>query len=82
MVVAGGLAYTSGHLPARPDGSLVTGCVGADVDESAATDAARLAGLAMLASLRSALGSLDRVRRVVKLLGVVNSAPISPGTRR
>ena len=75
VLVVGNLAYTSGHLPARPDGSLVVGRLGEDLDEQAGAEAARLAGLAILASLRSALHSLNRVRRVVKLLGVVNSTP-------
>ena len=75
LVVAGNLAYTSGHVPTRPDGSLVTGRVGAQLDEQAGAAAARQAGLAILATLRAALGSLDRVRRVVKLFGAVNSTP-------
>lgn len=72
LVIAGRLAYTSGHLPTRPDGSLVTGRVGAELDQAAGAAAARLAALAILATLRAELGSLDRVRRVVKLLGLVN----------
>lgn len=71
LVIVERLAYTSGHLPARPDGSLVTGRVGADLDQAAGAAAARLAGLAILATLRAELGSLDRVRRVVKMLGLV-----------
>jgi enamine deaminase RidA (YjgF/YER057c/UK114 family) len=51
---------------------LVTGRVGADLDLSAGAAAARLAALAILATLRAELGSLDRVRRVVKVLGLVN----------
>lgn len=75
VVIAGNMAYTSGHLPTQADGSLVVGRVGESLDEQAGAEAARLAGLAILASLRAALGSLDRVRRVVKLFGVVNSSP-------
>jgi enamine deaminase RidA (YjgF/YER057c/UK114 family) len=75
LVIVGDLAYTSGHLPTTADGALVTGCVGAEVDEATAVAAARLAGLNILATLRAGLGSLDRVRRVIKLLGVVNSTP-------
>jgi enamine deaminase RidA (YjgF/YER057c/UK114 family) len=66
------MATTAGHLPVRADGSLVTGKVGADLDIDAGYEAARLAGLAILASLHDALGSLDRVRRVIKVLGMVN----------
>ena len=72
MVVIGNLAYLSGHGPLKADGSLLVGCVGKDVDQQAGYDAARQTGLAMLATLRSGLGSLDRVKRVVKLLGLVN----------
>ena len=72
LVIVDRLAFTSGHLPTRPDGSLVTGRVGADLDQAAGTAAARLAALAILATLRSELGSLDRVRRVVKVLGLVH----------
>ncbi len=75
LVVVGGLAYTSGHLPTGPDGKLTVGRVGAELDEQAGAAAARQAGLAILATVRAALGSLDRVRRVVKLLGVVNCTP-------
>ena len=75
LVVVGNLAYTSGHLPVDADGKLVTGRVGADLDVAAGHAAARLAGLNILASLRQQFGSLDRVGRVVKILGVVNCTP-------
>lgn len=75
VVIVGPMAYTSGHLPTAADGSLIVGRVGETLDEPAATEAARRAGLAILASLRAALGNLNRVRRVVKLLGVVNCTP-------
>ena len=55
-----------------PDGSLIKGCVGRDADEKAGYDAARQVGLTMLSSLRSQLGSLDRIIRVIKLFGLVN----------
>lgn len=75
LVVVEGLAYTSGHLPVDPSGKLVTGRLGADLDVQSGQRAAMLACLGILATLRKELGSLDRVRRVVKLLGLVNSAP-------
>ncbi|HEX7446018.1 MAG TPA: RidA family protein [Pirellulales bacterium] len=75
VVVVGNMAYVSGHGPLRNDGSMITGRVGADLDQQAGYQAARQTGLAILASLRSKLGSLDRVRRVVKTLGMVNAAP-------
>lgn len=68
----GNICYTSGHLPIMTDGSLLQGCVGKDVDQSAGYDAARQAGLTLLATLKSHLGSLNKVKRVVKLLGMVN----------
>jgi enamine deaminase RidA (YjgF/YER057c/UK114 family) len=74
-VRAGDLLHLSGAGPVRPDGSLVTGKVGAEVDEAAARVAARLTGLQLLATLRAELGTLDAVERVVKLFGMVNCAP-------
>ena len=75
LVVVGNLAYTSGHLPVKSDGTIITGRIGAELDQQAGYAAARQTGLAILATLRKGLGSLDRVRRVVKLLGVVNCTP-------
>jgi len=74
-VQVGTMLYVSGHGPLRPDKSLVTGRVGADLNESQGKEAARVVGLAMLASLKAYLGTLDRVVRLVKTLGMVNSAP-------
>ncbi len=71
MVVVGNLAYLSGHGPLHADGTLTTGRVGADLDTVAGAAAARQTGLAMLATLQASLGTLDRVKRVVKLLGLV-----------
>lgn len=68
----GNLVYTSGHVPLMPDGSLIKGCVGKDADEQAGYDAARQCGLTMLATLKRHLGNLNRVRRIVKSLGLVN----------
>lgn len=72
IVIVGNMAYLSGHGPLQADGSLLTGCVGRDVDQAAGYAAARQTGLALLATLRRGLGSLDRVRRVVKVFGMVN----------
>lgn len=71
-LVIGNLLYTSGHVPLLPDGSVIAGCVGRDADEQAGFNAARQAGLAILATLKSELGSLDRVQQIVKLFGLVN----------
>ena len=75
VVVVGNLAYVSGHGPLKPDLSLIKGRVGADLSLDEGKAAARQVGLAILASLRAHFGSLDRIKRVIKTLGMVNSAP-------
>jgi enamine deaminase RidA (YjgF/YER057c/UK114 family) len=72
VVIAGGLAYVSGQLPFIDD-VLVKGRLGAGVSIGEGYEAARACGLMILAQLRQALGSLDRVERVVKLGVFVNS---------
>ncbi|QEG21777.1 RidA family protein [Mariniblastus fucicola] len=74
-LIVGDLCFTSGHLPVNTDGSLHLGCVGRDVDQDAGYAAAKQAGLAILATLKSELGSLDRISRIVKLFGMVNCTP-------
>jgi enamine deaminase RidA (YjgF/YER057c/UK114 family) len=74
-VQVGNLLYVSGHGPIQSDGSLMTGRVGADMNEEQAKAAARQTGLTILATLRTHLGSLDRVVRTIKTLGMVNSVP-------
>lgn len=73
VVIVGNLAYVSGHGPLREDGSLITGRVGDDLDKDAGYQAARQVGLTILTTLRAQLGSLDRVKRVIKTLGMVNA---------
>ncbi|MEY4159605.1 MAG: hypothetical protein RLZZ136_226 [Pseudomonadota bacterium] len=72
VVIAGGLAHISGQLPFI-DGQLVTGRLGEDVALDHGIAAAQACGLMILAQLKAALGSLDRVERVVKLGAFVNS---------
>jgi enamine deaminase RidA (YjgF/YER057c/UK114 family) len=72
-VLAGNLLHVSGHGPLRADGSLVMGRVGLDLTLEQGKDAARLVGLAILSTVRNTLGSLDKVKRLVKTLGMVNS---------
>jgi enamine deaminase RidA (YjgF/YER057c/UK114 family) len=72
LVVVGNMAYVSGHGPLRPDRTLMLGQVGSEVDLAAGKAAARQTGLAILATLRAELGSLNKVKRVIKLLGMVN----------
>jgi enamine deaminase RidA (YjgF/YER057c/UK114 family) len=74
LVVSGNHAYVSGHGPLRTDGSLIQGVVGRDLTLEEGKLAARQVGLAILATLKENLGSLDRVNRVVKILGMVNTA--------
>lgn len=75
VVITGNLAYVSGHGPLKADGAYITGRLGEDLDLAGGQAAARQTGLALLATLRQALGSLDRVKQVVKSLGLVNSSP-------
>jgi len=75
LVIVDKLAYVSGHGPLKSDKTLITGRVGSDLNLAQGQTAARQVGLAILATLRSELGSLDRVKRVIKTLGMVNSAP-------
>ncbi|GAB4138340.1 MAG: RidA family protein [Planctomycetaceae bacterium] len=75
VVEVNGIAYVSGHGPVLPDGSMITGTVGADLSEEQGVQAARQVGLAILATLKAQLGSLDRIARIVKVLGMVNAAP-------
>tara|TARA_Y100000588_G_scaffold151528_1_gene165552 strand:+ start:8562 stop:9023 length:462 start_codon:yes stop_codon:yes gene_type:complete len=75
VLVIDGLAYFSGHGPYKSDGTLYLGKVGDEVDQEFAIQAARQTGLAILANMKKYIGSLNRVKRVVKLLGLVNSAP-------
>jgi enamine deaminase RidA (YjgF/YER057c/UK114 family) len=71
----GDLLYVSGHGPLRPDGTMHLGKVGANLDVPAGHAAARQTGLAILATVRSQLGSLDKVVKLVKVLGMVNCTP-------
>ncbi|MDX1965812.1 MAG: RidA family protein [Planctomycetaceae bacterium] len=75
IVIVDRVVYVSGHGPIRPDGTMFTGKVGGDVTEEEGYLAARQVGLTMLATLRRELGSLDRIQRVVKVLGMVNAVP-------
>lgn len=71
----GTLLYVSGHVSIRTDGSFITGKLGLDVSDEDGQVAARQCGLAMLTSLKKHLGDLGRIKRVVKLLGMVNATP-------
>jgi enamine deaminase RidA (YjgF/YER057c/UK114 family) len=69
----GNLVYVSGHVSIESDGAYITGKLGENVSEEQGKIAARQCGLAMLVSLKKHLGDLDKIKRVVKILGMVNS---------
>ena len=70
-----GMLHISGQISFAEDGSLIKGRLGEDMDLEAGTAAARRCGIMLLAQMKAALGSLDRVDRIVKLGVFVNSAP-------
>lgn len=65
--------YLSGHGPVLEDKSLMKGRIGKDIDQEQGKLAARQVGLTMLSTIRSNIGSLDNIKRVIKVLGMVNS---------
>ena len=73
FLIVGNMVYVSGHGTVKEDGGLIIGRVGQDMDIEAGKLAARQVGLAILATLRHNLGSLDKIQRVVKVLGMVNA---------
>ncbi|AEI82402.1 endoribonuclease L-PSP (plasmid) [Cupriavidus necator N-1] len=73
--IAGNVLYVSGHGPRRPDGSYVIGCLSAGEDVAMGYEAARQVALQMLATVKLALGDLDRVESVLKALGMVHATP-------
>ncbi|MBD3629760.1 MULTISPECIES: RidA family protein [Cyclobacterium] len=74
VIITGNLLYLSGHGPVREDGSLIKGKVGIDLDKDQGKDAARQVALTMLSTLQAQLGSINKVKRVIKVLGMVNSS--------
>jgi enamine deaminase RidA (YjgF/YER057c/UK114 family) len=74
-LVDGKYLYLSGHGTVKEDGSLIIGRIGVDMDIEAGKLAARQVGLAMLATIKANIGSLDKVKRVIKVLGMVNATP-------
>jgi enamine deaminase RidA (YjgF/YER057c/UK114 family) len=73
VVQVGNLIYVSGHGPLHADGTQIQGRVGDDLTEEQGNEAARLVGLCILSTIKNYLGSLDRVERLVKALGMVNA---------
>ena len=74
-VAGAGLVYTSGHVAKEPNGDLMTGKLGSDLTVEEGYRAAKQTALGLLGSLKTGIGELDRVTRVVKLLCMVNCTP-------
>jgi len=74
-LVDGNHLYVSGHISVNTDGSSITGKLGKDLDEEQGKLAARQCGLAILSSIKEQFGNINKVKRVIKLLGMVNSTP-------
>ena len=74
-VRVGNIIYLSGHGPDKPEGGLVMGKVGSDLTVEQAKDAARLTGISLLSTLKAEIGNLNKVKRIVKVLGMVNAIP-------
>lgn len=75
VLEVGNLLYYSGHVSINTDGTFIVGKVGDEVDDAEAKRAALQCGLAILASVKNHYGSLDKIKRVVKILGMVNAVP-------
>ena len=74
-VRTGNLVFLAGHGPVREDGTRITGKVGKDLSVEEGYEAARRSALGLLSTLTGEIGDLDKVRRIVKLLGMVNCPP-------
>ena len=74
-VRSGNLVFLAGKGPARPDGTYVQGKLGQDLSVEEGYEAARLTAIIQLAALKKEIGDLDKVKRIVKVLGMVNSTP-------
>jgi enamine deaminase RidA (YjgF/YER057c/UK114 family) len=72
-VQTGNLVFLAGTGPLKPDGTYMTGRLGDDVSIEEGQEAARLAGIALLSALKAEIGDLNRVKRIVKVFGMVNS---------
>ena len=75
FLIDGKHVYVSGHGPLKQDKSLIRGRVGEDMDTEQGKLAARQVGLAILSTLKHNLGSLDKIKRVIKVFGMVNAHP-------
>ncbi|MGZ5219401.1 MAG: RidA family protein [Chitinophagaceae bacterium] len=74
-LVVGNFLYVSGHGTVKEDKSLIIGRIGKDMDQEQGKQAAQQVGLAILSTIKAHIGSLDKVKRVIKVLGMVNCVP-------
>ncbi len=74
-LITGNYLYVSGHGPMLEDKTFITGKVGQDMDQEKAKLAALQTGLTILATIKAHIGSFNKIKRVIKLLGMVNSTP-------
>jgi enamine deaminase RidA (YjgF/YER057c/UK114 family) len=74
-LITGNYLYVSGHGPMLEDKTFITGKVGQDIDQEKAKLAALQTGLTILATLKASIGSLNKIKRVIKVLGMVNAVP-------
>lgn len=74
-LIDGKYLYLSGHGPVLNDKTLITGRIGKDLDIEQGKQAAHQVGLTMLSTIRMHIGSLDKIKRVIKILGMVNCTP-------
>ena len=75
LLITGSFVYVSGHGTVKEDKTLIIGRIGTDLTIEEGKLAARQVGLAILSTLKANLGSLSRIRRVIKVLGMVNCTP-------
>jgi len=75
LLVVDKFLYVSGHGPFKPDGTLITGRLGAELDTEEGKLAARQVGLAVLSTIKTHFGDLRKIKRVVKVFGMVNCVP-------
>ena len=75
FLIVGDLVYVSGHGPVLPDRSLIRGRIGQDLNADEGKEAAKQVGLTILSTLKENIGSLAKIKRVIKVLGMVNCVP-------
>jgi enamine deaminase RidA (YjgF/YER057c/UK114 family) len=74
-LVVGNFLYVSGHGTVKDDKSLIVGRIGKDISQEEGKLAAQQVGLAILSTIKTHIGSLDKIKKVIKVLGMVNCVP-------